>query len=59
MQHEAACPYEDVDANSSGFKTPDQVQGQDVPRIENGAYTQVHEYFTARGNAAIEPFELH
>jgi hypothetical protein len=39
----------------SGFKASDQVQGQGVPRIENGAYTLVREYFNPRGNAAIGP----
>jgi len=39
----------------SGFKTSDQVQGQGVPRIENGAYTSVREYFNPWDNAAIEP----
>jgi len=39
----------------SGFKTSDQVQGQGVPWIENGAYTSVREYFNPRGNAAIGP----
>jgi hypothetical protein len=39
----------------SGFKTSDQVQGQGVPRIENGAYTLVREYFNSRDNAAIGP----
>jgi hypothetical protein len=39
----------------SGFKTSDQVQGQGVPRIGNGAYTQVHEYFNSRDNTAIGP----
>ena len=37
----------------SGFKTADQFQGQGVPRIENGAYTLVREYFNLWGNAAI------
>jgi len=39
----------------SGFKTSDQVQWQGVPRIENGAYTLVREYFNSRDNAAIGP----
>jgi len=39
----------------SGFKTSDQVQGQGDPRIENGAYTSVREYFNPRDNAAIGP----
>jgi hypothetical protein len=39
----------------SGFKAPDQVQGQGVPRIENGAYTLVREYFNLRDNATIGP----
>jgi hypothetical protein len=39
----------------SAFKTSDQVQGQGVPRIENGAYTSVREYFNPRDNAAIGP----
>jgi hypothetical protein len=39
----------------SGFKASDQVQGQGVPRIENGAYTLVREYFNLRDNAAIGP----
>ena len=29
-----------IETTGSGFKAPDQVQGQGVPRIENGAYTQ-------------------
>jgi hypothetical protein len=37
----------------SGFKASDQVQGQGVPRIENGAYTSVREYFDPRDNTAI------
>jgi hypothetical protein len=39
----------------SGFKISNQVQGQGVPRIENGAYTSVREYFNLRDNAAIGP----
>jgi len=39
----------------SGFKISDQVQGQGVPRIENGAYTSVREYFNPRDNTAIGP----
>ena len=39
----------------SGFKTSDQVQGQGFPRIENGAYTVVREYFNLRDNTAIGP----
>ena len=39
----------------SGFKTSDQVQEQGVPRIENGAYTSVREYYNPRNNAAIGP----
>ena len=37
----------------SGFKTSDRVREQGLPRIENGAYTQVREYFNSRDNAAI------
>jgi hypothetical protein len=33
----------------SGFKISDQFQGQGVPRIENGAYTLVREYFNSGG----------
>ena len=43
------------DLLGSGFKTSDQVQGQGVLRIENGAYTIVREYFNLRDNAAIGP----
>ena len=39
----------------SGFKSSDQVQRQGVPRIENGAYTSVREYFNSWDNTAIEP----
>jgi hypothetical protein len=39
----------------SGFKTSDQFQGQGVPRIGNGAYMSVHEYFNPRDNTAIGP----
>jgi predicted nuclease with RNAse H fold len=39
----------------SGFKISDQVQRQGVPRIENGAYTSVREYFNPRDNTAIGP----
>ena len=39
----------------SGLKSSDQVQGQGVPRIGNGAYTLVREYFNSRDNAAIVP----
>ena len=35
----------------SGFKISYQVQGQGVPRIENGAYTSVGEYFNSGDNA--------
>ena len=37
-----------------GFKAPDHVQGQGVPRIESGAYTPVREHFNLRDNDAIE-----
>mgnify|MGYP001825230921 CR=1 FL=1 len=40
----------------SVFKVLDQVQGQGVPRIENGAYTLVREYFNSRDNTAIGSF---
>ena len=43
------------DLLGSGFKTSDQVQGQGVLRIENGAYTLVREYFNSRDNTAIGP----
>ncbi len=39
----------------SGLKTPSQVQGQGVTRIESGAYTLVREHFNSRDNAAIGP----
>jgi len=39
----------------NGFKASDQVQGQGVPQIVSGAYTQVREHFNLRDNAAIEP----
>jgi hypothetical protein len=39
----------------SGFKNSDQVQGQGVARVENGAYTPVREYFNPRDNAAMGP----
>jgi hypothetical protein len=39
----------------SGFKTSDQIQGQGAPRIENGAYTLVREYFKPRDNLATGP----
>jgi hypothetical protein len=37
----------------SGFKMPDHGREQGVLRIENGAYTEVREYFDLRDNAAI------
>ena len=40
----------------SGFKTADQFQGQGVPRIENGAYTLVREYFNSVGTT--QPLDL-
>jgi hypothetical protein len=36
----------------SCFKASDHVREQGVPRIENGAYTSVREYFNLRDNAA-------
>jgi hypothetical protein len=41
----------------SGFKTSDQIQGQGVPQIGNGAYTSVREYSNPRDNTAIGPLE--
>jgi hypothetical protein len=40
----------------SGFKTANQFQGQGVPRIENGAYTLVREYFNSIGTT--QPLDL-
>jgi hypothetical protein len=54
----AAVPWDPQPARfslRSVFKTSNQVQGQGVPRIENGAYTSVREYFNSRDNAAIGP----
>jgi hypothetical protein len=42
-----------INFTRSGFKTSDHVREQGVPRIENGAYTSVREYFNSRDNAAI------
>jgi hypothetical protein len=39
--------------NRSGFKASDHVREQGVLRIENGAYTQIREYFNSWDNAAI------
>jgi len=45
-----------VEFTNGGLKTSDQVQGQGVPRIGSGAYTQVREHFSAPDNAAIGDF---
>jgi hypothetical protein len=39
--------------NENGLKASDRVREKGVLRIENGAYTQVREYFNSRDNAAI------